>query len=166
LQKEMNDTKNYGDSRKAPLSEWNRTSQEQNCVNSMLIFAKKTTARWSFNMAKSENTIQGEIRLALSKHGIVLRLNSGKFWQGERVWSKEFNQYVLVNLRPVQGCPEGTPDLLFLGKSNNVAFIECKTQKGAAREKQKRFIEIMRQYGIKAALARSVDDALKIIGGN
>ena len=114
---------------------------------------------------KSENRIQSEIRLALSPHGVVLRLNSGKFWQGERVWSKEFNQFVLVNLRPVQGCPEGTPDLLFLGKENNVAFVECKTKKGSAREKQKRFIEIMHQYGIKADLARSPEDALKIIGG-
>lgn len=112
---------------------------------------------------KSENRIQSEIRLALSPHGVVLRLNSGKFWQGERVWSKEFNQYVLVNLRPVQGCPEGTPDLLFLGENNNVAFIECKTKKGAAREKQKRFIEIMHNYGIKADLARSVREALLLI---
>lgn len=115
-------------------------------------------------MGKSENTIQNEIRLALSEHGIVLRLNSGKFWQGERVWSKEFNQYVLVNLRAVQGCPEGTPDLLFLGEGNNVTFLECKTKKGVAREKQKRFIEIMHEYGIKAELARSTKDALRIIG--
>lgn len=117
-------------------------------------------------MAKSESTIQSEIRLALSEHGVVLRLNSGKFWQGERVWSNEFNQYVLVNLRPVQGCPEGTPDLLFLGEQNNVAFVECKTKKGAAREKQNRFIEIMHSYGIKANLARSVEDALEIINGS
>jgi hypothetical protein len=113
---------------------------------------------------KSENRIQSEIRLALSPYGIVLRLNSGKFWQGDRVWSNEFQQFVLVNLRPVQGCPEGTSDLLFLGENNNVAFVECKTKKGAAREKQKRFIEIMHSYGIKADLARSPEDALKIIG--
>lgn len=115
-------------------------------------------------MAKSESTIQNEIRLALSEHGIVLRLNSGKFWQGKRVWSNEFQQYVLIDLRPVQGCPEGTPDLIFLGKNNNVAFIECKTKTGAARDKQKRFIEIMRDYNIKADLARSPEEALKIIG--
>ena len=29
-------------------------------------------------MAKSEHRIQDEIRLALSEHGVVLRLNSGK----------------------------------------------------------------------------------------
>ena len=114
-------------------------------------------------MSKSEHLIQDEIRLALSEYGIVLRLNSGKFWQGKRVWSNEFNQYVLINLRPVQGLPEGTSDLLFLGENNNVAFIECKDDKGTAREKQVKFINLMHQYGIKAAIARSVEDALKIV---
>lgn len=112
----------------------------------------------------SEKNIQDSIRLALSQYGIVLRLNSGKFWQGKRVWSEEYNQYVLIDLRPVQGCPEGTPDLLFLGENNNVAFIECKNQKGKAREKQNKFIEIMHKFKIKAGLSRSVNDALKIIG--
>lgn len=112
----------------------------------------------------NEHKIQDSIRLVLSEYGIVLRLNSGKFWQGQRVWSQEFNQFVLINLRPIQGCPEGTPDLLFLGENNNVAFVECKTQKGTAREKQKRFIKIMHDYNIKADLARSPEDALKIVG--
>ncbi len=111
-----------------------------------------------------ESTIQNEIRIGLSESGIVLRLNSGKFWQGDRVWSKEFNQYVLINLRPVQGCPEGTPDLLYLGEDGTVAFIECKNLRGKAREKQEAFIELMHNYGIPAGIARSVDDALKIIG--
>lgn len=115
-------------------------------------------------MSKSEHLTQDEIRLDLSQYGIVLRLNSGKFWQGDRVWSKEFNQWVLINLRPVQGLPKGTPDLLFLGENNNVAFIECKDDKGTIREKQEKFINIMHQYGIRAGIARSVEDALKIIG--
>ena len=115
-------------------------------------------------MSKTEHRIQDEIRLALSPYGIVLRLNSGKFWQGKRVWSNEFGQYVLIDLRPVQGCPEGTSDLLFLGENRNVSFIECKNRTGTARDKQKKFIEIMHQFGIRADIARSVEDALKIIG--
>lgn len=115
-------------------------------------------------MSKSEHIRQDEIRLELSKYGIVLRLNSGKFWQGKRVWSNEFNQFVLINLRPIQGCPEGTPDLQFLGENNNVAFIECKDDKGKTRDKQDKFINIMHRYGIRAGVARSVEDALKIIG--
>ena len=115
-------------------------------------------------MAKSEHRIQDEIRLALSQHGIVLRLNSGKFWQGKRVWSQEFKQFVLIDARPVMGCPEGTSDLLFLGEGGVVCFVECKNQSGKAREKQKRFIEILQEFGIKAGIARSVEDALKMIG--
>ena len=116
-------------------------------------------------MSKSEHRKQDEIRLALSEHGVVLRLNSGKFWQGRRVWSNEFQQYVLVDLRPVQGCPPGTSDLLFIGE-NNTAFIECKDDKGKLRPEQERFIEIMRQYGHRAGVARSVGDALEIINGS
>ena len=113
----------------------------------------------------NEHQIQDLIRLALSEYGIVLRLNSGKFWQGKRVWSNEFQQYVLIDLRPVQGCPPGTSDLLFIC-DDNVAFIECKDDKGKLRPEQERFIEILRSYGHRAGVARSVEDALKIIGGN
>ena len=117
-------------------------------------------------MAKSEHRRQDEIRLALSEGGIVLRLNSGKFWQGKRVWSNEFQQYVLIDLRPVQGCPPGTSDLLFIGSDGRVAFIECKDDKGKLRPEQERFIGIMKSYGHRAGVARSTEDALKIIGVN
>lgn len=114
-------------------------------------------------MSKSEHRIQDEIRLELSKYGIVLRLNSGKFWQGKRVWSNEFQQYVLIDLRPVQGCPPGTSDLLFAG-DDVVAFIECKDDKGKLRPEQERFLDIMRSYGHRSGVARSPEDALKIAG--
>ena len=113
-------------------------------------------------MSKSEHRRQDEIRLELSQHGIVLRLNSGKFWQGKRVWSNEFQQYVLIDLRPVQGCPPGTSDLLFIG-DNMVAFIECKDDKGNLRPEQERFLKIMQSYGHRAGVARSPEEALKII---
>jgi hypothetical protein len=116
-------------------------------------------------MSKSEHRRQDEIRLSLSEHGIVLRLNSGKFWQGRRVWSNEFQQYVLIDLRPVQGCPQGTSDLLFIGE-NNTSFIECKDDKGHTRPEQERFIAAVKSYGHRAGVARSVDDALAIIGVN
>ena len=113
-------------------------------------------------MSKSEHRIQDEIRLALCEYGIILRLNSGKFWQGRRVWSNEFQQYVLIDLRPVQGCPPGTSDLLFIG-DDNVAFIECKDDKGKLRPEQIKFLELMQSYGHRAGVARSVEDALKVI---
>lgn len=110
-----------------------------------------------------EHRIQDKIRLALSEHGVVLRLNSGKFWQGKRVWSNEFRQYILIDLRPVQGCPEGTSDLLYIG-NNTTAFIECKDNNGKVRSEQEKFINVMKSYGHKAGVARSVEEALELIG--
>ena len=114
-------------------------------------------------MSKSEHTIQDEIRLALSKYGIVLRLNSGKAYGGTRIWDKRYG-CILKDIRPIALCTKGTPDLLFIGANGQVAFIEVKDDKGKAREDQKRFITMMQQYGYKAGVARSVNDALNIIG--
>lgn len=113
-----------------------------------------------------ETNLQNQIRLKLSEHGIVLRLNSGQFWQGKRVYSKELQQDVLTHLRPVQGCPEGTSDLLFLSNNGEVAFIEVKTPTGKLKPAQERFLEIVKQMGFKAGIARSPEEALKIVKGD
>lgn len=115
-------------------------------------------------MSKSERNIQQEIRLALSPYGIVLRLNAGKAYGGERVWDGRRNQYILTNIRPVSLCPPGTSDLLFIGADGQVAFIECKDGKGKLREDQERFLAILRECGYKCGVARSPKDALNIIG--
>ena len=112
---------------------------------------------------KSEKTVQDEIRIALSNHGIVFRTNSGEFWQGRQVYSKEFKQPVLINLRKVQGMPKGFSDLLFTG-NGFTAFIETKNEIGKPRPEQINFIERMRELNHRAGVARSVEDALKIIG--
>lgn len=109
-----------------------------------------------------ESDIQNQIRLALSKQGIVFRTNAGDFWQGERVYSKEFHQDILINLRRVSGLPEGFSDLLFIG-DGMVAFVEVKKPGATIRKKQKTFIEAMRNLRHRAGVARSVEDALRII---
>lgn len=115
-------------------------------------------------MSKSESSIQSEIRLALSEYGIVLRLNAGKAYGGTHEWDARRNQYILTNIRPIALCPKGTADLLFIGQNGQVAFIECKDNKGKLRDEQKRFLTMMQQYGYRCGVARSVEDALKIIG--
>ena len=112
---------------------------------------------------KSEKTVQDEIRIALSDHGIVFRTNSGEFWQGRQVYSKEFKQPVLINLRKVQGLPKGFSDLVFVG-NGYVAFIETKNETGKPRPDQINFIDRMRALNHRAGVARSVGDALEIIG--
>lgn len=115
---------------------------------------------------RSESDIQKEIRLALAAHGLVFRTNSGEFWQGQPVYSKEFGQRVLLNLRKVSGLPSGFSDLLFLGKNGVPAFIETKNAKGRVREDQERFLSIVRSMGYRGGVARSVEDAVRIIGGD
>lgn len=109
-----------------------------------------------------ESIIQNQIRCELSKYGIVFRTNSGQFWQGKQVYSKEFNQSVLINLRRVDGLPAGFSDLLFIGP-NKVAFIETKNEVGRLRLDQKNFLGKMRVMGYASGVARSVEDALELI---
>lgn len=115
-------------------------------------------------MSKRERDVQNDIRVALSQYGVVLRLNSGKAYGGVRVWDSRRNEYVLTQLRTVALCPKGTADLVFFGEDGTTAFIECKDHKGKASEDQKRFLAMMAQYGFKTGTARSVEDALNIIG--
>ena len=42
-------------------------------------------------------------------------------------------------------------------------FIEVKTKRGRASEKQKQFLSKMREYGAIAGIARSEEEAIKLI---
>lgn len=96
-----------------------------------------------------ETDIQNNIRVALSGYGLVLRLNVGTF--------------ITQDGRHIStGLPPGCPDLLFIGK-HCVAFIEVKTEKGRISKAQQHFIDYIRKLGHRAGVARSVEDALKII---
>lgn len=99
-----------------------------------------------------ETLIQNAIRVALSKRGIVLRLNNGVFYteSGQRIAS---------------GLPPGTSDLLFIGEGR-AAFIEVKTPTGRVSPAQQHFIDVVRSHGVRAGVARSVDEAIKIIEGD
>ncbi len=97
----------------------------------------------------TETDIQNQIRVALSDYGVVLRLNVGEFTtkDGRHISS---------------GLPVGTSDLLFIGHGY-IAFVEVKRPKGKIRPAQVSFIKAMRKLGHRAGIARSVEDALKII---
>lgn len=96
-----------------------------------------------------ETDIQNAIRIALSEHGMVLRLNVGNFMTQD-------GRYI------TSGLPPGTSDLLFVGKGY-IAFIEVKTETGKARPEQIRFINHIKSLGHRAGIARSVSDALELI---
>ena len=99
----------------------------------------------------TEHDIQNEIRLELSKLGFcVFRINSGKIKMSDGRWFDT-------------GVPKGFSDLLAI-KDGKAYFIEVKTETGRASQEQLKFIEVMKsRYGCKAGIARSVDDAKKIV---
>lgn len=109
-------------------------------------------------MTHSEHYIQDMIRLELSKYGLVFRTNAGSAWGGKLV------DGVVINPRKIELLPKGFSDLLFVGTDGRVAFIECKDAKGKLRPEQERFLKLMQKCGHRSGVARSVADALEIIG--
>lgn len=112
-----------------------------------------------------ESDIQNRIRVALSDYGCVFRTNAGDFWQGEKVYSQEFQEPVLIHLHRICGLPKGFSDLLFVGFNGKIAFIEVKQNHGRIRKDQIEFLNLMCSYGYAAGIARSPEDALKIVKG-
>lgn len=96
----------------------------------------------------TETDIQNQIRLALSKHGIVIRLQSGNF--------------ELKDGRRIVCGVKGVSDLLFIG-SEKVAFIEVKNINGKPSQEQLNFIAAVKKLGHRAGIAHSVEEALEII---
>ena len=113
---------------------------------------------------KPESYTQNEIRMALSKECVLFRTNAGEFYQGTRVYSKEFNQPVLINLKKIDGLPKGYSDLSGVRKSDGKAvFIEVKKENGIVRPEQEHFIGTMQINNALAGVARSVEDAYGIV---
>jgi len=109
----------------------------------------------------TEHELQNRIRIALSKHGLVFRINSGKFYQGQKIFIKGIGT-VLKNPRIVMGAPAGFSDLLFVGQ-DKVVFIEVKTPNGITSPEQTKFIKIMKSKGIPAGIVRSEEEAIDLI---
>lgn len=110
-----------------------------------------------------EHKIQNEIRAGVTDC-VLFRSNAGDFWQGKPVYSNEFKQTVLINLRRIEGLPEGFSDLFGVRISDGKAvFIEVKTATGKATPKQKNFLQKMRAYHAIAGICRTVNDAIKLL---
>lgn len=96
----------------------------------------------------TETDIQNQIRLALSKHGIVIRMQSGNF--------------ELKDGRRIVCGVKGLSDLLFVG-NGKIAFIEVKSINGKPSQEQLNFISTVKRLGHRAGIAHSVAEALEII---
>lgn len=106
-------------------------------------------------MAKSEHQIQNEIRVAISAADCtIFRTNTGTV--------------IMPDGRPFStGLPKGFPDLCgFRHRDGKAFFIEVKNERGQLRPEQTRFAKFAQRYPILYGVARSAEDALKIINGD
>lgn len=101
---------------------------------------------------KSEHEIQKSIMVAVSNHNcLIARTNVGK------VWTKDGRMFDA-------GPPPGWSDLTGCKYENGkIFFIECKNAKGKPRDVQIKFHKLLQKHNIIHGIARSVEDALKII---
>lgn len=103
---------------------------------------------------KSEHEIQNEILLELSKSGAtVCRSNAGK------IKTKDGRTIALF--------PKGWPDITgFRHSDGKMILIECKNERGRLRKDQQQFEKFINQYPVLYGVARSVEDAIKILKGS
>ncbi|MBC2370550.1 VRR-NUC domain-containing protein [Listeria booriae] len=102
----------------------------------------------------AEIEIQNAIRRELGKQGhYVFRSNVGKILlPGGRIFDT--------------GLPKGFPDLFGFRKSDGkIFFIEVKNEKGKLRPEQVKFQDAMSKQRVLCGVARSVDDAIRIVEG-
>lgn len=129
-----------------------------------------------------EHDLQNEIRLHISKErlGTLFRANVGRGWTGEvqrMNLTPGTNTIVISNPRPFNtGLPVGFPDLFGLvpvtitpdmvGQQIAVfVAVEVKQKTGRISAKQKDMLVFLQQQGARAGIARSVDDAARILSG-
>ena len=105
-------------------------------------------------MTRSEANIQNDILIALSKAGaIVFRNNVGAL-------QDKTGRLVRYG---VGG--NGGSDIIGICPDGRFLAVEVKKNTGRATEDQLRFIEAVRSKGGRAGVARSVEDALRILEG-
>lgn len=103
------------------------------------------------NPVTPEHQIQNEIRVAVSKHGCTcFRANVGKVFINGRYFDT--------------GLPKGYPDLFgFRHSDGKIFFIEVKNEIGRLRPEQKTFRKFAKNYPVLYGVARSADDAVRIV---
>lgn len=127
--------------------------------------------------AQSEHDIQSQIRIAISQNnlGTCFRCNVGQAYTGDQIIKNTDKSITIKNPRPFNtGLPKGFSDLLIITPTiitpkmigQQIAwagFLEVKTKTGRGSRDQINFIDQMQKLGAHAGIARSVEDAVRII---
>lgn len=112
----------------------------------------------------SEHAIQNAIRNALAGDCLAFRANVGQAWTGS---SFEFQgRDVLVrNARRFNtGLPPGFSDLFGVTPDGRFFALEVKTDTGRVSDQQAKFLAAIERTGGLSGVARSPDDARRILG--
>ena len=126
-----------------------------------------------------EHDIQNKIRLAISESRLAtcFRANVGEAWTGQEVRRNQDGSITISRPRRFQtGLPNGFSDLLcvvpaiitadMVGATiGRAGFVEIKTERGRVSPAQKNFLEQMAALGALAGVARTPEDAIKILQG-
>ena len=105
-------------------------------------------------MAAAETRISREIQVALSDTCVLVRSPAGLFYADK------------TGRRPVRVLVNGWPDLTGWRRSDGrMVLIEVKTPTGRVSMEQARLIDLARAAGCLAGVARSVEDAWRIVNG-
>lgn len=125
-----------------------------------------------------EHKLQNEIRNALAGGCMAFRANVGNAWAGD-AQRLPGGDVLIKNPRPFStGLPAGFSDVFgvvqveitpcMVGQTVGVFFaLEVKAPTGRVKvsDKQTAFLNAVNNYGGRAGVARSADDAIKIIKG-
>ena len=96
-----------------------------------------------------ETILQNQIRIALNKHGITMRINTGVF-------------YTAAGSRVRTGLI-GIPDLVLIQPGGGIVWLEVKTKRGRLSASQKRMHKKLSDMGHRVHVVRSVDEALEVV---
>jgi hypothetical protein len=116
---------------------------------------KKSSSKATGNSTKSkESTLENEILTTLnsSNLGFFWKNPSSGFFDGTR-WRKHASPFAI----------NGTPDILGILKGGRFAAIEVKTKTGVVSDAQEKFIAKAQRLGACVGVARSAEEALRIM---
>jgi len=117
-------------------------------------------------MPTVERIIQNEIRLALAPDAVLFRGNIGTAWTGDLVTKLPNGDMLIKNARPFNsGLPAGFSDLFGLTGAGTFVAIEVKSPQGRLTDKQAHFLDFIAGRGGISGVARSVDEARRLLAG-
>lgn len=113
------------------------------------------------SLRQSESDIQAQIVALLSFHS---RKNHYLFFSvpNERDLSASGNRFAHMAKLKKMGYTPGAPDLVIV-KNGTAYFLEVKTPTGVVSDNQRRFMNNAAAAGAHYSLARSYDDAIKVL---